>query len=216
MLIRAQPGEGGDGAALKIVSPVGGRVLRVLQESARALPAGTPLLEVGDPADLEVRIDVLSRDGAAISPGARVLLENWGGAQALEARVRLVEPSAFTKISALGVEEQRVYVIADLIDPPAARATLGDGFRVEARIVRWSGDNVLRVPAGALFQRAGGWQTFVIEGRRARLRSVRVGASNGLATQVVAGLNAGESVVVYPGDRVTDGSRVRGLDVEGK
>jgi HlyD family secretion protein len=163
-----------------------------------------------------VRIDVLSRDGAAISPGARVLLENWGGAQALEARVRLVEPSAFTKISALGVEEQRVYVIADLIDPPAARATLGDGFRVEARIVRWSGDNVLRVPSGALFQRAGGWQTFVIEGRRARLRSVQVGASNGLVTQVVAGLIAGESVVVYPGDRVTDGSPVSGLDVEGK
>jgi len=216
VLIRAQPGAGGDEAALKIVSPVSGRVLRVWQESARTLPAGTPLLEVGDPTDLEARIDVLSRDGAAIAPGARVWLENWGGPKPLEAHVRWVEPSAFTKVSALGVEEQRVYVIADLIDPPAARATLGDGFRVEARIVRWSGTDVLSVPAGALFQRAGTWQTLVVEGDHARLRTVQIGAANGLATEVVAGLNAGESVVVYPGDRVTDGSRVRSLDVEGR
>lgn len=214
VLIRAQPGEGGDGAVLKIVSPVGGRVLRVLQESARTVPAGLPLLEVGDPTDLEVRIEVLSRDGVGIAPGARVFLDQWGGEKPLEARVRLVEPSAFTKISALGVEEQRVYVIADLTDPPAARPGLGDGFRVEARIVRWSSDNVLRIPAGALFQREGRWQTFVVEGNHARLRSVITGQSNGLETEITSGLTEGDRVVIYPGDRVTDGSRVRALAVE--
>jgi HlyD family secretion protein len=214
VLIRAQPGEGGDNATLKIVSPVGGRVLRVMQESARTVPSGTPLLEVGDPTDLEVRIDVLSRDGVAIAPGSRVLLEQWGGDKPLEARVRLVEPSAFTKISALGVEEQRVYVIADFTDPVEKRPTLGDGYRVEARIVRWSADNVLRVPSGALFQREGVWQTFAVEGSRAKLRTVKTGQSNGIETEITEGLKEGERVIVYPGDRVAGGSRVRGLDVE--
>ena len=214
VLIRAQPGEGGDNATLQIVSPVSGRVLRVMQESARTVPAGTPLLEVGDPTDLEVRIDVLSRDGVAISPGAKVLLEQWGGDRPLEARVRLVEPSAFTKISALGVEEQRVYVIADFVDPVEKRPTLGDAYRVEARVVRWSADNVLRVPAGALFQREGAWQTYVAEGRRAKLRTVKTGQTNGIETEITEGLTEGDQVIVYPGDRVTDGSRVRGLDVE--
>jgi HlyD family secretion protein len=214
VLIRAQPGEGGDGAALKIFSPVSGRILRVLQESARTVPAGTPLMEVGEPTDLEVRIEVLSRDGVAIPAGARVFLDQWGGAKPLEARVRLVEPSAFTKISALGVEEQRVYVIADLTDPPETRPSLGDGYRVEARIVRWSSDNVLRVPAGALFQREGVWQTFAVEGSHARLRKVDIGQSNGLETEITSGLTEGDRVVIYPGDRVTDGSRVRALTVE--
>lgn len=214
VLIRAQPGENNDGTALPILSPVSGRILRVLQESARTVPAGTPLLEVGDPTDLEVRIEVLSRDGVAIPAGARVFLDQWGGAKPLEARVRLVEPSAFTKISALGVEEQRVYVIADLTDPPKTRASLGDGYRVEARIVRWSADNVLRVPAGALFQREGQWQTFAVEGSRARVRPVTIGQSNGLETEILSGLNEGDRVVIYPGDRVADGSHVRALTVE--
>lgn len=213
-LIRAQPGEGGDAVALKIISPVGGRVLRVLQESARTVLAGTPIMEIGDPTDLEVRIEVLSRDGVAISPGARVLLDQWGGEKPLEARVRLVEPSAFTKISALGVEEQRVYVIADLVEPAATRPTLGDGYRVEARIERWSAENVLRVPAGALFQRDGKWQSFVLDGSRARLRDVQTGQSNGLETQITAGLAEGDRVIIYPGDRVTDGTRVQPLKVE--
>jgi HlyD family secretion protein len=141
-------------------------------------------------------------------------LEQWGGEKPLEARVRLVEPSAFTKVSALGVEEQRVYVVADFADPVEKRPTLGDGYRVEARIVRWSAEDVLRVPAGALFQREGEWRTFVVEGGRASLRAVKAGQSNGIETQVVGGLNAGDRVIVYPGDRVADGSRVRGLEVE--
>jgi HlyD family secretion protein len=214
ILLRSQPGDTPTPEVLNITSPVSGRILRVMQESARTLPAGTPLLEVGDPTDLEVRIEVLSRDGVAIPAGANVFLDQWGGAKPLEARVRLVEPSAFTKISALGVEEQRVYVIADFTDPVETRPTLGDGYRVEARIVRWSADNVLRVPSGALFQREGQWQTFVIEGSRAQLRSVTIGQSNGLETEILSGLTEGTRVVIYPGDRVIDGSRVRPLTVE--
>ncbi|MBI5382762.1 MAG: HlyD family efflux transporter periplasmic adaptor subunit [Opitutae bacterium] len=202
---RAQP--------LEITSPVSGRILRVFQESSRLVPGGFPLLEVGDPTDLEVRIEVLSRDGVAVRPGAKVFLEQWGGAQPLEARVRWVEPSAFTKISALGVEEQRVYVVADLIDPPEKRPTLGDSYRVEARVVVWEGKNVLQVPAGAVFQRGGAWQTYVVSGGAARLRAVQVGHTNGLATEILGGVQVGEQVILYPGDKVTDGARVRPMSV---
>jgi HlyD family secretion protein len=198
---------------LVITSPVSGRILRVIQESARVVPGGFPLLEVGDPTDLEVRIEVLSRDGVAIKPGARVMLEQWGGVAPLAARVRHVEPSAFTKISALGVEEQRVYVIADFTDPLEKRPTLGDNYRVEARIVAWENATALRAPAGALFQRAGAWQTFVVEGGSAKLRTVKVGRSNGIETEIVDGVGEGAQVVVYPGDKVTDGTRVAPLNV---
>ncbi len=209
-------GAGGSAAnvePLVITSPVNGKILRVYQESARVVPAGFDLLEVGDETDLEARIEVLSRDGVAIRPGARVWIEQWGGAYPLEARVRLVEPSAFTKISALGVEEQRVYVVVDFVDPVEKRATLGDNFRVEGRIVTWEGSDVLQVPAGALFQRGGEWQTFVLEGGRARLKTISVGRSNGLQTEVLGGLSEGERVIVYPGDQVRDGARVKPITV---
>jgi HlyD family secretion protein len=186
----------------------------VLQESSRVVPGGFPLLEVGDPLDLEVRIEVLSRDGVAIHPGARVMLERWGGAEPLAAKVRWVEPSAFTKISALGVEEQRVYVIADFTDPVGKRPTLGDSYRVEARIVTWESRDTLRVPSGALFQRDGVTQAFVWEGGRARLRNVEPGHSNGVETEVRGGLREGERVVVYPGDKVLDGTRVAPIEVK--
>jgi HlyD family secretion protein len=219
LLIRGKPAAGGDdpGASeaepLVITSPVNGRVLRVFQESARMVPSGLPLLEIGDPTDLELRIEVLSRDGVAIRPGARVIVEQWGGEAALEARVRLVEPSAFTKISALGVEEQRVYVVADFIDPVEKRPTLGDNYRIEGRVVVWEGRNVLRVPSGALFQRGAEWQCFVLAGGKARLRTVGAGRSNGLETEVVGGLREGDRVVVYPGDKISDGTRVREVAV---
>lgn len=208
----------GTGAAanvepLAVTSPVDGTILRVLQESARLVPAGFPLVEVGDAADLEVRIEVLSRDGVAIRPGARVILEQWGGAEPLAARVRLVEPAAFTKISALGVEEQRVYVIADFADPIERRATLGDSYRVEARIVVWEKADALRVPAGALFQRGGTWRAFAIEGGRAVLRTVKIGRGNGVETEVLEGLDENARVIVYPGDKVADGTRVAPLVV---
>ena len=201
---------------LVITSPVNGRVLKVYQESARVVTGGLPLLEIGDPTDLEVRVEVLSRDGVAVQPGARVILEQWGGSEPLTARVRLVEPSAFTKISALGVEEQRVYVIADFTDPLERRGTLGDNFRVEARIVTWEGTNVLRAPAGALFQRGTSWRAFVFEKGRAQLRDVKVGRTNGLETEILDGLRENDRVVVYPGDKVADGTRVEAITVSAR
>ncbi len=209
----------GRGAAQKsgepevVTSPVGGKILRVLQESERMVPAGFPLMEVGDPADLEVRIEVLSRDGVAIRPGARVWLERWGGAEPLAARVRLVEPAAFTKFSALGVEEQRVYVVADFTGATEARAALGDSYRVEARVVTWESADVLRVPAGALFQRGEKWQCFVLADGHARLREVKAGHSNGLETEVLDGLDAGDRVIIFPGDKVTDGVRAEPMEL---
>ena len=213
LLLRGQPGGNIDQAPLVITSPVSGRALRVFQESSRLVPGGLPLLEVGDPTDLELRIEVLSRDGVAILPGARVIVEQWGGVAPLEARVRLVEPSAFTKISALGVEEQRVYVVADFVSPVEQRPTLGDNYRIEARVVVWEGRNVLRVPAGALFQRGGKWQTFLVVGGKTTVRMVKTGRTNGLETEVVDGLREGDRVVVYPGDKVAEGSRVREISV---
>ena len=211
LLTREQPG--GSAEPLVLTSPVNGKILRVLQESSRVVPGGFPLLEIGDPTDLEVRIEVLSRDGVAIRPGARVFLEQWGGGVPLAAKVRLVEPSAFTKISALGVEEQRVYVVADFTDPIEKRPTLGDNYRVEARIVTWENSNVLHVPSGALFQHGEATQTFVLEGGRARVRTVKVGHGNGVDTEIIEGLREGEKVIVYPGDKVVDGTRVEPITV---
>lgn len=206
--------DGADNAGpLVITSPVSGRILRVFQESERVVPAGHALVEVGDPADLEARIEVLSRDAVGIRPGARVELVKWGGDQPLRGRVRVVEPSAFTKISALGVEEQRVNVIVDFIDPLALRPTLGDAYRVEARIVTWESADELRAPAGALFQRGSSWQTYVIANGRARLSPVDAGPGNAQFSVIRAGLQAGDRLVVYPGDKITDGVRVRPITV---
>lgn len=164
-------------ALVEVRAPAAGRVLHVFQESERPVTAGTPLLDVGDPADLEVVIELLSRDGAALPPGARVELEQWGGPEPLAARVRLVEPAAFTKISALGVEEQRVNVVADIITPVAARAALGDNFRVEARVIVWETEQTLKVPVSALFRRGEGFAAYVVRGGKAALVSVAAGRS---------------------------------------
>jgi HlyD family secretion protein len=210
------PPEGGANALrapVEVKAPSSGRVLRVFEESSRVVAAGTPLLEVGDPTDLEVVIEVLSRDGAALAPGAAVELEQWGGAEPLRAVVRLVEPAAFTKVSALGVEEQRVNVIADFVTPPAQRKSLGDAFRVDARIVAWETSAALKVPAGALFRRGEEWAAFVLAEGRAQLRLVKVGQSSGVETQVLEGLAEGDEVILYPGDRVRDGLRVRRIRV---
>jgi len=192
----------------EVKSPVNGRILKVIEESERVVAVGTPLLEVGDPADLEVVVEVLSRDGAAIAPGAKVFLEQWGGGAPLEGSVRLVEPGAFTKVSALGVEEQRVNVIVDLTASPESRPTLGDRFRVEARIVVWEAERALKAPAGALFRHGDQWAAFVVENGRAALRTVKAGRACGAETQILDGLKEGASVIVYPGDRVRDGQRV--------
>lgn len=196
------------GPAVEVRAPVGGRVLRVFQESERAVAQGTPLLEVGDPTDLEVVVEMLSRDGAALAAGARVLLEQWGGPVPLEGRVRLVEPAAFTKISALGVEEQRVNVVVDIVTPVADRASLGDNFRVEARVVVWEDASALKVPVSALFRQNGGWGAYVVRGGQAELVKVEAGRTSGAETQVVSGLREGDEVILYPGDRIKPGQRV--------
>ncbi len=193
---------------VEVRAPVSGQVLRVLEESERIVPAGTGLLELGDPSSLEVVADVLSTDAVRIRPGAPFLVEDWGGPGALEARVRRVEPSAFTKVSALGVEEQRVNVIADLVEP---EPTLGDGYRVEARIVVWEGEAVLQLPTSALFRRGGQWNVFVVEGGVARRREVRAGHQGRFETEIVEGLAEGEAVILHPSDRVADGVRVEAL-----
>jgi HlyD family secretion protein len=188
-------------------------VLRVFEENARTVTAGTPLVEVGDPADLEVVIEVLSRDGAAIPAGAPVEFEQWGGGEPLRGRIRLIEPAAFTKVSALGVEEQRVNAIADLLTPPDQRRNVGDSFRVEARIVVWEAKDALKVPAGALFRHGEQWAAFVVEDGHARLRPVKAGRSSGTETQVLEGLKTGDEVILYPGSRVKDGQRVARLQL---
>ena len=199
--------------ARELKAPASGRVLRVFEENARVVPAGTPLLEIGDPADLEVVVEVLSRDGAAIAPGAKVEFDQWGGSAPLLGRVRLVEPAAFTKVSALGVEEQRVNVVADLVTPPEQRRNLGDGFRVEARIITWESSDALKVPAGALFRQGDQWATFAVLNGRTHLRLVKAGHSNGTETQVLDGLQPGDTVILYPGSRVHDDQRVRPIQI---
>lgn len=193
----------------EIRAPISGRVLRVVQESAAVVSPGTPIVEVGDPADLEIEVDVLSSDAVSIVPGAPAVIEHWGGEAPLHGTVRTVEPSAFTKVSALGVEEQRVNVIIDLTDPVSARRGLGDGFRVEARVVVWEHADCVRLPLGALFRRGGGWHVYAAEGGRARLRPVAVGRMGHEHAELLGGLEAGETVVLYPSDRVSDGARVR-------
>lgn len=204
-----RPAGGAPGNRIELKSPVGGRVLKVFQESEAALAAGTPILEVGDPADLEIEAEILSRDAVAIREGDPVVIGQWGGDEPLKGRVRRVEPAAFTKVSALGVEEQRVLVLCDLLDPAAAAGRLGDRFRVELEVSVWHADDTLRAPAGALFRQGGDWKTFVHRDGRARLLTVRAGRGDGRMTEVLGGLEVGDQVLLHPPDVVRDGSRVR-------
>ena len=200
---------GGNGWNFPIRSPINGRVLRVFQESSAVVVPGASLLELGDPTDLEVEIDVLSRDAVKIRPGAIVYLEHWGGDHTLQSRVRLVEPSAFTKISTLGVEEQRVNIIVDLVDPPQERMELADGFRVEARIVIAEAEDVLKIPTNALFRVGDKWAVFRAENGVAREQQVQVGLQNGLEAEIREGLAPGDHVIMHPGDDVVDGTSIR-------
>lgn len=200
---------GGAADVLQVRAPVAARVLKLLQESEGAVAAGQPLLEIGNPDSLEVEVEVLSTHAVKIAPGAKVILDRWGGDKAVAGTVRVVEPSGFTKISALGVEEQRVRVIVDFASPREAWQRLGDGYRVEARFVLWEGDDVLQLPTSALFRQNEGWAAFVLDGRRARLTPVETGQRAGLATQVVSGLKAGDRVVAHPDETIQDGVRVK-------
>jgi HlyD family secretion protein len=206
-LLRTRPPSLGEQAAqrFELRSPIRGQVLRVFQESTTVVTPGMRLLELGNATDLEIEIDVLSADAVKVRPGTKVIIENWGGPEPLQGRVRLVEPAGFMKISPLGVEEQRVWVIADFVDPPEKRRTLGDAYRIEARIVIWEEGDVLKVPAGALFRQGDGWAVFLAANGKAVVRPVRIGQNSGLEAQILEGLAEGDRVIVHPSDKVKDG-----------
>ena len=193
-----------------IRSPVTGRILKVDHECEGPVRTGDPLLEVGNPSALEVEVDVLSADAVKIQTGMKVLFDRWGGEQALEGIVRIIEPVGFTKVSALGVEEQRVLVISDFTSPAEQWRRLGDGYRVEARFILWHEDDVLQVPASSLFHYNNGWAVFAIEGQRAKRREVTVGQRNGLRAQILDGLKEDVLVINHPSDKVEDGRSVKG------
>lgn len=197
------------GRVLTLTAPADGVVLKRLRESESVVAAGEPLLEIGNPAtDLEIVSDLLSTDAVRVKPGAKVRVEQWGGDRVLAATVRRVEPSGFTKISALGVEEQRVNVVMDFEDPAEAWNALGDGYRVEVRIVIWEAADVVKVPTSALVRQGDRWAVFVVDGDRIRRVTVAVGQRNAEEAEIPSGLEAGAQVVVHPNDRVVDGALV--------
>jgi HlyD family secretion protein len=193
---------------VSVYSPVSGRVLRIVNESEGVVASGTPLVEVGNPGLLEVVVDLLSADAVRVGPGQRVVIEAWGGDQPLDGVVQRVEPFGFTKVSALGIEEQRVNVVIDITSPRESWERLGHGYRVEPRIVLWESSDVLRVPLSALFRQGDKWAVFVARDGRAELREVEIGQGNGLQAEVRAGLEAGERVVLHPAERVAPGVRL--------
>ena len=201
-----QPASGG--RAIEMVSPIDGIVLKRIRESEAVVQPGELLIEVGDPGQLEVVAGLLSSDAVQVRPNARVLIEQWGGGRTLEGRVRRVEPSGFTKISALGVEEQRVNIIIDFADTATATKALGDAYRVEVRVVVWEEPDVLKVPVGSLFRRSDSWAVFKVEGGRARTQLVEIGQRNSTEAQLTKGLDVGQPVVLHPPDTLRDGVRV--------
>lgn len=193
---------------ISLKAPVTGRVFRVLQKSESVVAAGTPILEIGNSGEIEVASDMLSTDAVKVRPGATAWITDWGGPGELAARVRLIEPSGFTKFSALGVEEQRVKVVLDITEPREVWTQLGDGFRVNVRIAIWESDSEIRVPLGALFRRDESWAAFVARDGRVSVTSVSIGQVNGRDAQVTSGLEEGDQVVLHPSDRIRDGSRI--------
>ena len=201
--LEAQQNQAGKLVAIR--SPVRCRILRILEKSERVVPFGTPIVVLSNPRKIEIVVDVLSTDAVKVKPGAAVIIENWGGPAPLRARVRTVEPYGFTKVSALGIEEQRANVIADFVDPPDG---LGDGYRVDARIIIWESPNVLKIPASALFRVGQVWNVFVIEDGRTRLRPVEVGRRNASEAEITKGLEEAAEVVLHPANDLKDGARV--------
>ncbi len=205
-----QPGDINAGArsAVQVRSPIDGVVLKLIAESEQVVQPGAPLVDIGNPNDLEIAVDFLSRDAVRIKPGQPARIESWGGDKTLTAKVRRVEPNGFTKISALGIEEQRVKVILDFTGSPKDWRELGHGYRVVARVVVWHSDDVLKVPLGALFRQGDDWAVFVAVGGRAKLRLIKIGERNLHNAHVLDGLKDGEQVVLHPSDRVHDGVRI--------
>jgi multidrug efflux pump subunit AcrA (membrane-fusion protein) len=191
--------------ALKVYAPISGRVLRIFEKSERILPAGTPLVEIGNPNTVEIVIDVLSTEAAQIHAGSAALVSNESSGEPLKARVRTVEPQAFTKVSALGVEEQRVNIVADFL---AKETNLGDNYRVDVQIIVWQSDNVLKIPSSALFRNGEKWNVFVVEGGDAKRREVKIGHQNSSESEILEGLNEGETVILHPPNQLADGASV--------
>ncbi|MDH5188114.1 MAG: HlyD family efflux transporter periplasmic adaptor subunit [Rhodospirillaceae bacterium] len=198
---------GNGDCCIEIKSPINGTVLRVLQESAGVVAAGTPLLEVGNPEEIEVVVDLLTVDAIRIREGAEVKIENWGG-ESLVGTVRMIEPYGYTKVSVLGIEEQRIDVVIDFLQGTKLPVGLGHGFRVEASILEWKGADVVRVPVSALFRTGNEWAVYVNDNGTARLQKVSIGHINNVVAEAVSGLTSGEMVIVHPGDKVKDGIRV--------
>ncbi len=201
--------QGNDHEKVLIQSPVNGRVLKINHESEGVVREGDPLIEVGDPSVLEVEVDVLSADAVKIRPGTTVLFQRWGGDNTLNGVVRVVEPVGFTKISALGVEEQRVLVISDIVSPSGEWTTLGDGYRVEAQFIVWEDDNTLQIPTSALFRHEGSWAVFLSSHGRAKLQKVETGHGGGMSVEIMSGLSEGDTVIVHPDSSIENGSRVK-------
>lgn len=194
---------------IEIRAPAGGRILKVHRESEGVVSPGEPLIDIGDPGRLEVEVEVLSADAVKMSPGTPVLFERWGRGEALSGKVRVVEPSGFTKISSLGVEEQRVLVVAELAGAPSDETGLGDGYRLDAQFIIWEGTDILQIPASALFRKGEKWAVFVVRNKTAYEQEVEVGHRNGLTAEILSGLSEGSEVIAHPDDLVTDGVRVR-------
>jgi HlyD family secretion protein len=208
LLARYRDGSDASAESWNVTAPVGGVVLKMAQESETIVQPGTPLMDIGDPRDLEIVIDVLSTDAVEIHPGAEVAIEHWGGQGELSGRVRRIEPAAFTKISTLGVEEQRVNVLVDVMSPAEQWAGLGDAYQVDARIAVFTQEDATIVPAGALFRRGESWNVYVVQDGRAEIREIGILRRSGRLAAVATGLTAGERVIVYPSDNVAPGARV--------
>jgi HlyD family secretion protein len=214
-LMQAQRPEGGATKPFEIRAPVDGVVLNVFEENSRIVAPGTPLMEVGGPRDLEIEVELLSQDAVSVRAGSELWIERWGGEKPLRGRVSVIEPAAYTKISALGVEEQRVKVRADFVDQPQADRPLGDRFRIEARVITWHSDDVLRIPNGALFRRGGEWMTFAVANNRARLTKVKINHNSGVYAEVIGGVSAGDRVIVHPPDVVVENAKIRSRNADG-
>lgn len=208
---RARTGLGPCGC-IEVKAPVTGRVLQIFNESARVVTSGERLIEIGNPRDLEIVVDLLSSDAVRVEAGQRVIIEQWGGEGALSGRVTRVEPYARTKVSALGIEEQRADVVIEITDPPEQWRRLGHRYRVEVRIVLWEREDALQVPLGALFRDGERWAVFVDDGGTARLRHVAVGRRGGLAAEITDGLEEGERVILHPSDQIEDGISIEERD----
>ena len=204
----AEHASGGEKTVI-VRAPVSGRVLKLHRESEGVVNSGDPLVDIGNPRLLEVKAEVLSADAVKIRKGTPVVFERWGGDKPLSGRVRVVEPAGFTKISSLGVEEQRVLVIVDFTSPVEVWEGLGDAYRLDTSFIIWEGKDVLQAPASALFRKDEDWSLFAIENKRARLRTVEVGHRNGLAAEVLSGLKEGEMIVAHPDDQIRDGAKVK-------